>query len=89
MNQVRTTPTPTKRRTLSECIADRVPPVNKLSQEQHVGAALHFARVDIDLLRLSNQGHARCLAAGIELETHGLQGAIFLLTVDQSDGEWH
>jgi hypothetical protein len=80
--QVRATPAPTKRRTLSECIANRVPPMNKLSQEQHVGTALHFSRVGIDLLRLSNQGHTRCLAARIKLETHGLQSAIFLLTID-------
>jgi hypothetical protein len=52
-----------------------------------VGAALHFTRLRIDFFRFPHKSNTRGLAAGIELDPHVLQSAIFLLTIDQPNGE--
>jgi hypothetical protein len=74
---------------LDERIPDYVTTMSNLSQKQHMSIALSLTSVDIDFLRLSHQSYTSGFATGIELETHGLQSTIFLLTVDQPDGKWH
>jgi hypothetical protein len=87
--QIRAAPTPTKRRAPSECSADRVPAVNELSQEQHVGAALHFARVGVNLFAFPNQRQARGPASRVDLDPHWLHDGRFHRPINQTDREWH